>query len=248
MTKAIIIEDENIAAIRLQNLIQEVNDQIVITKILSSVNESIQYLSTESPDLIFLDINLSDGYSFEIFKILDINTPIIFTTAYSEYAIKAFEQNSIDYLLKPVNKVALLRSIQKFFLLKKNELPVYKDLLLHNGKDYKKRFLVKINSALKTIDIDQVAYFYTDEKLTFIQLWNGKKMPIDFSLKKLEEELDPSNYFRINRKYIIHLKSIDKMYYTSKSRIKIDLKPTANEENIFVAIEKLGKFKKWLSL
>ncbi|SEL38231.1 two component transcriptional regulator, LytTR family [Aquimarina amphilecti] len=248
MTKAIIIEDESIAAIRLQNLIQEVNNQIIIVKVLTSINESIQYLSTESPDLIFLDINLSDGYSFEIFKILEINTPIIFTTAYSEYAIKAFEQNSIDYLLKPVAKNSLSRSIDKFFGLNKNKLPEYKDLFLHNGKDYKKRFLVKMNNSLKTIEIDQIAYFYTEEKLTFVKLWNGKKTPVDFSLKKLEQELDPSNYFRINRKYIIHLKSIGEMYYTSKSRIKISLDPDTSESNIFVAIEKIGKFKKWLSL
>ncbi|WP_299439878.1 LytTR family DNA-binding domain-containing protein [uncultured Aquimarina sp.] len=248
MTRAIIIEDESIAAIRLQNLIQEVNNQIMIVKVLTSIHESIQYLSTESPDLIFLDINLSDGYSFEIFKILEINTPIIFTTAYSEYAIKAFEQNSIDYLLKPVGKDALSKSIDKFFGLNKNKLPEYKDLFLHNGKEYKKRFLVKMNNSLKTIEIDQIAYFYTEEKLTFVQLWNGKKTPIDFSLKKLEQELDPSNYFRINRKYIIHLKSIGDMYYTSKSRIKISLNPDTSESNIFVAIEKIGKFKKWLSL
>ncbi|WP_109437083.1 MULTISPECIES: LytR/AlgR family response regulator transcription factor [Aquimarina] len=248
MTKAIIIEDESIAAIRLQNLIHEVNDQITIIKVLSSVNESIHYLSSENPDLIFLDINLSDGYSFEIFKILEINIPIIFTTAYSEYAIKAFEQNSIDYLLKPINKEALQRSISKFSLLNKKELPKYKDLYLHNGQGFKKRFLVKMNSSLKTVDITEIAYFYTQEKLTFIALWSGKKMPIDFSLKKLELELDPSVYFRINKKYIINLKSIGEMYYTSKSRIKVSLNPSPNEDNIFVAIEKLGKFKKWLSL
>ncbi|WP_298546629.1 LytTR family DNA-binding domain-containing protein [uncultured Aquimarina sp.] len=248
MIKAIIIEDESIAAMRLQNLIQEVNDQIIIVKILTSINESIQYLSTKKPDLIFLDINLSDGYSFEIFKILDIKTPIIFTTAYSEYAIKAFEQNSIDYLLKPVAKEALLKSIDKFFELNKSQLPAYKNLFLHNGKEYKKRFLAKLNNSLKTIEIDEIAYFYSEEKLTFVVLWTGKKIPIDFSLKKLEQELNPSDYFRINRKYMVHLKSIEQMYYTSKSRIKVSLNPIATESNIFVAIEKLGKFKKWLSL
>ncbi|WP_062059566.1 LytR/AlgR family response regulator transcription factor [Aquimarina longa] len=248
MTKGIIIEDESIAAIRLQNLIQEANDQIVIIKVLASVNESIQYLSIETPDIIFLDINLSDGYSFEIFKILDINIPIIFTTAYSEYAIKAFEQNSIDYLLKPVTKEALIRSIDKFFTLNKSMLPTYQNLLTNNAQGYKKRFLVKMNTSLKIISIDEIAYFYTDEKISFLKLWDGKKLPIDSSLKKLEQELNPSNYFRINRKYIVHLKSIEEMYYTSKSRIKVTLKPTSNENNIFVAIEKIGKFKKWLSL
>ncbi|WP_109298777.1 LytTR family DNA-binding domain-containing protein [Aquimarina sp. AU474] len=248
MTRAIIIEDESIAAIRLQNLIQEVNNQIMIVKVLTSINESIEYLSTENPDLIFLDINLSDGYSFEIFKILEINTPIIFTTAYSEYAIKAFEQNSIDYLLKPVSKATLSKSIHKYFQLNKDQLPEYKNLFLHNGKEYKKRFLVKINNSLKTIEIDEIAYFFTEEKLTFIMLWSGKKIPVDFSLKKLEQELAPSDYFRINRKYIIHLKSIEEMYYTSKSRIKISLHPAPGENNIFLAIEKIGKFKKWLSL
>lgn len=248
MTKAIIIEDESIAAIRLQNLIQEVSDQIVIIKVLTSINESIGYLSNTKPDLIFLDINLSDGYSFEIFKILEIKTPIIFTTAYSDFAIKAFEQNSIDYLLKPVSKESLQRSIEKFFELNKTQLPEYKNLFLHNTKQYKKRFLAKINNSLKTVEIDEIAYFYTEEKLTFITLWNGKKIPVDFSLKRLEEELNPSDYFRINRKYIVHLKSINEMYYTSKSRIKVSLQPKVEERNIFVAIEKIGKFKKWLSL
>ncbi|GAA0728755.1 LytTR family DNA-binding domain-containing protein [Aquimarina litoralis] len=248
MTKAIIVEDESIAAIRLQNLIQEVSDQIVIIKVLTSINESIDYLSNTNPDLIFLDINLSDGYSFEIFKILEIKTPIIFTTAYSDYAIKAFEQNSIDYLLKPVSKESLQRSIEKFFDLNRTQLPEYKNLFLHNAKQHKKRFLAKINNSLKTIEIDEIAYFYAEDKVTFIVLWNGKKIPVDFSLKKLELELNPSDYFRINRKYIVHLKSINDMYYTSKSRIKVSLQPKAEENNIFVAIEKIGKFKKWLSL
>ncbi|WP_109434008.1 LytTR family DNA-binding domain-containing protein [Aquimarina sp. AU119] len=248
MIKAIIIEDEDIVAARLQKTIEKIDRDIVITKRLSSVKESIEYLMKESPDLIFLDINLSDGYSFEIFESLDIQTPIVFITAYSEFAIKAFEQNSIDYLLKPVSIDALNKSMDKFYMLKNQSVPNYKSLLddVYQVK-YKKRFLVKINQSLKVIEVKDVAYFYSDNKLTFIKHIDGSRIPIDFSLIKLEELLDPDNYFRINRKYIIHHKSIKEMFYASTSKIKLKLEPTPEDTNIYVALERIGKFKKWLS-
>ncbi|MBL4559735.1 MAG: response regulator transcription factor [Labilibaculum sp.] len=248
MIHTIIIEDEELAAIRLQKIIQEINKDIVITKLLSSVKESISYLSQNEADLIFMDINLSDGYAFEIFESISIKTPIIFTTAYSEYAIKAFEQNSIDYLVKPIDKKELKKSIDKYINLKDWQTPNYKALHVGNYTQAKKRFLVKINKQLIIIPVEDIAFFYTEDKLSFIRQWNGKSFPIDYSLKKIEEIVDPNLFFRISRKYIVHLDSIQQLYYTSKSRIKLKLKPASLNDDAIVAIEKLGSFKKWLSL
>lgn len=249
MIKAIIIEDEDIAAIKLQKMIQDIDESIQIIKIISFVKESVIYLKNNHPDLIFLDINLSDNNSFEIFnQISNIQSKIIFTTAYSEYAIKAFELNSIDYLLKPVSKNSLERSILKLKNLDNQSTPNYTQLFQNDGDRYKKRFLVKMNNSLVRINIKEVAYFFSDEKITFIKLRNGKKIPIEYSLKKLEEQLNPINFYRINRKYIIHISSIKKMYYSSKSKVVLHLEPDSNAPNITVAIEKLGHFKKWLSI
>lgn len=149
MITAVIIEDEDIAAIRLQKMIQEINESIHILKILSSVKESVEYLSNKQPDVIFLDINLSDSNSFEIFnQVPNISSKIIFTTAYSEYAIKAFEQNSIDYLLKPISKENLTRSLQKLERLSNETIPDYQKIFHDTESSYKKRFLVKMNNSL----------------------------------------------------------------------------------------------------
>ncbi|SDH52772.1 LytR/AlgR family response regulator transcription factor [Winogradskyella thalassocola] len=248
MIDAIIIEDEDIAAIKLQKMIQELDQEIHIKKILSSVKESVEYLSVNTPDLIFLDINLSDGNSFEIFNLInDIKSKIIFTTAYSEYAIKAFEQNSIDYLLKPIPKVSLRRSLEKLKKYSNQNAPDYTKIFYHPIDTYKKRFLVKMNNVLVTIEVDDIAYLYSEDKLTFIKKKNNKRIPIDYSLKKLEEILNPSQFYRVNRKYMVHRKAISKMYYSSKSKIILHLDPTTDEEQVPVAIEKTGKFKKWLS-
>ncbi|WP_420571166.1 LytR/AlgR family response regulator transcription factor [Kordia sp.] len=249
MMNAILIEDEDIAAIKLQKMIQDIDDSIQIVKIISSVKESVAYLSKHQPDLIFLDINLSDNNSFEIFnQVENIKSKIIFTTAYSEYAIKAFELNSIDYLLKPISKEALARSIQKLKDLESDKVPSYAELFRSLENNFKKRFLVKMNNSLVSIEIADVAYFYSDEKVTFIKLKNGKSVPIDYSLKKLEEVLNPIDFYRVNRKYIVHISSIKKMYYSSKSKIVLHLEPASEDDTISVPIEKVGQFKKWLSI
>lgn len=248
MIKTVIIEDEEIAAVRLQKIAQEVNPDIVITKIIATVSEAILYLSNNKPDLIFLDINLTDGYSFDIFEQVEIKTPIIFTTAYSEYAIKAFEQNSIDYLLKPISKETLAKSINKYLYLRNEATPNYREVLSNRPEIYKKRFLVKINNQLKTILVDDIAYFYSEDRLTFTIKKDGTRIPLSYPLKKLETLLNPTNFFRINRQFIVHSDSIKDMYYTSKSRIKITLHPAFENDSVIVAIEKIGDFKKWLSL
>ncbi len=254
MIKALLVEDEDLAAKRLQQLITEVNPTIEVVKRTSSVEETIAFLKTTEVDLMFLDINLSDGYSLSIFEKKHFKTPpIIFTTAYSQYAIRAFELNSISYLLKPIKKEALKQAIQKFIYLSNtatntNE-PDYKQLVKDFFKPYKERFLVKINQKLETILTKDISYFYSEDKLTFLMLKSGRSLPVEFSLKQLEEQLNPTDFYRINRKYLISQGSIQEMFYTSKSRIKIELQPrNKNDEKLnFVAIEKLGQFKKWLS-
>lgn len=245
MIKAIIIEDEHLLAERLKTMVESIDLEIKVIAIIVSVSEAITYLTTNKPDLIFLDINLSDNYCFKIFEEVEVQSPIIFVTAYSEYAIKAFELNSIDYILKPVSHLNLQKSIEKFK--KWSRLPDYKKLVIDLESKYKRRFLVKLNNQLKSISIDNIAYFFSEDKLTFICLHDGKKLPIEYSLKKIEEEINPNNFFRINKKYLISLNSIDEMYYVSKTKIKLILKPMLEKENIFVAIEKIGAFKVWLS-
>lgn len=249
MIKAIIIEDEELVAIRLQRMIQEIDETIVVSKILSSVAESITYLTHTTPDLIFLDINLSDAYSFEIFEVLEITSPIIFTTAYSEYAIKAFDQNSIAYLLKPIRKHELEKALEKHLKLKtasttNDSLHVKAAIQTM----YKKRFLTKMNHELKIIDVKDVAYIYSEDRLTFLMTKHKTRVIINDTLKNLETILNPNDFFRINRKYMISTDAIANMYYTSKSRIRIQLSPTNAPEHTIVAIERMSAFKKWLAL
>ena len=248
MIKAIIIEDEEIAAIRLQKLVQEIDGNIVVAKHITSTKQAVEYLAKNNPDLIFLDIHLSDSNSFEIFNHLEVESPIIFTTAYSDYAIKAFKQNSIDYLLKPISREALETAITKFKKLDKTQIPDYRDIFLGSPATYKTRFLVKMNNALQSIDIADIAYFYSEDKVTFIKLKGNRSVPMDETLNALETELDPKQFFRINRKYLVGINAIERMYYASKSRIQVNLEPVPPDTNVMVSVERLGKFKKWLSL
>ncbi|MCZ8330688.1 MAG: LytTR family DNA-binding domain-containing protein [Flavobacterium sp.] len=245
MIKIIIIEDEILIAERLKKMIESIEPEMKVIEVIDSVKEAISYLSDSIPDLIFLDINLSDDYCFKIFEEVNVTCPVIFVTAYSEYAIKAFEVNSIDYLLKPISIPNLKKSIDKYKSL--TTFPNYTKMMIDMESRYRNRFLVKLNNQLKSISIDNIAYFFSEDKLTFACLNDGKKLPLDFSLKKIEEEINPNNFFRINKKYLISLNSIDEMYYVSKSKIKLQLKPTVEKEIIFVAIEKIGTFKVWLS-
>ncbi|MEO0572750.1 MAG: LytTR family DNA-binding domain-containing protein [Bacteroidota bacterium] len=248
MIKAIIIEDEEIAAIRLQKLVQEIDGDIAIAKHITSAKQATEYLKDNVPDLIFLDIHLSDSNSFEIFNHIEVSSPIIFTTAYSDYAIKAFKQNSIDYLLKPISREALETAITKFKKLGKAQVPDYKDIFLGTPTTYKTRFLVKMNNALQSIDVADIAYFYSEDKVTFIKLKGNRSVPMDETLNALETELDPKQFFRINRKYLVGINAIERMYYASKSRIQVNLQPVPPDANVMVSVERLGKFKKWLSL
>jgi two-component system response regulator LytT len=247
----LIIEDEKIAAEKLERLLLEVDPTIKVRAKIESIKKSVNWLMKNQADLIFLDIKLSDGISFSIFdQIQIINTPIIFTTAYDQYAIKAFELNSIAYLLKPIRINDLEASLRKYKTLKTSFTIDFDHLLKQiEGKEaeYKKRFIIQIGERLSKVDIENVAYFYIFEKSVYLKLFKGNSYPVDFSLDKLEEMVNPNEFFRINRKYLVNMRSITKMTTLSRSRVKLELipQPEDNSDTI-VSIERASNFWRWL--
>lgn len=248
--KTIIIEDEKLAAERLEELIREIDASIEISVKLTSVEQSIKYLKQSKPDLIFLDIQLEDGLSFSIFEKVDVDVPIIFTTAYDQYAIKAFKLNSIDYLLKPIKKEALRESLNKYKNIKSSYLMDFEEIIrsIQNKEvNYKKRFLIQYGQKIKKVEIDEVAFFYTMEKNIFVTTLSGNTFPIDYTLDSLQEVIDPEKFFRINRKMIISFEAIKNMIPFSRSRIKIELTPPEPKDvEALVSVERASAFKKWL--
>jgi DNA-binding LytR/AlgR family response regulator len=248
---AIIIEDEKFAAERLEKMIYEIDKNINIIAKLVSVEESVLWLKKHATDLIFLDIQLSDGISFSIFDEILIKTPIIFTTAYDQYSIKAFNLNSISYLLKPVRKEELEQSLKKYHELKSAFSIDFESLLAGiQGKkpEYKKRFLIQIGDKLKKIETDDIAYFYAFDKSVFIKTFQKSSYVVDYTLDALENILNPDQYFRVNRKYIVNMQAISEMIAYSRSRVKLNLNPPADDElDTIVSIERSSDFKKWLN-
>ncbi len=254
MLNVLIIEDEEPAAKRLKRMLNEVDMDITVLDTLDSVSEAKKWFQANPmPDLIFSDIHLSDGLSFEIFKEVKNLCPIIFITAYNQYAIEAFKVNGIDYLLKPKTKEDLERALNKFNNLRQSNSAPAIDIpkLLQNynqavqGTDHKKRFLVRYGEHMKTINIEDTVYFYTEDKVNFICTKDGRRFVIDYNLDALETLLDPKVFFRINRQYIIAIYSITEMFTYSKSRVLIKLNPPAKHETI-VSTERSADFKSWL--
>ncbi|MDO9254917.1 MAG: LytTR family DNA-binding domain-containing protein [Bacteroidales bacterium] len=254
----LIIEDESATARRLQKLLLELDSSIEVLAVHESISQTVNWLKEHGePDLMFMDVNLSDGLSFGIFKEIEVNCPVIFTTAYDEYAIQAFKVNSIDYLLKPINKENLADSLNKYYKLTNIKTETKIDIArLDIGKlaqalgiqkpDYMKRLIVRYGEVIKAIEIKDVAYFYSDEKIVFMTLREGKTYPVDFTLDHLENRTDPELFFRINRKFLISYHAIEKMISYSKSRIKITLDPPCELEAIS-STERSGDFKEWLA-
>ncbi|REH01127.1 LytR/AlgR family response regulator transcription factor [Flavobacterium aquicola] len=252
----LIIEDEKPAARLLQRKLEKLN--ISVETMLHSVEESIEWFSkNEHPDLIFLDIQLSDGLSFEIFENIDIKSAIIFTTAYDEYALKAFKLNSIDYLLKPIDEDDLETAVLKFkdrfeavnFVGKKSlqlDFEHIKKMFANPfEKTFKKRFTVKIGQHLKIISTDEIECFFSENKGTYIHTFDNRDYLIDGTLELLEQEIDSKDFYRISRKFIISLKAIKEIVVYSNSRLKIIL-PTYKEDEVIVSREKVSDFKNWL--
>lgn len=244
----VIVEDEQRAANRLERLIQEIDLSFHVIAHLDSIESLVDYCHSKPlPDLFFMDIQLADGSVFEAFSEIQITVPIIFTTAYDQFAIDAFSVNAIDYLLKPIKKTALAKAIRKFRTLqeKSESLANTSETMFLTKKNKLKRFLIRIHHQLKIIEIADAFYFFTQNKITFLVTGESKRYPIDFSLEKLEEELDNAIFFRVNRQYIVSAKAISKMATASKSRVKLWLKPLPAET--IVSTERSGKFKKWLT-
>ena len=247
----IIIEDEKPSARRLNRMLSALNIEAEI--MLHSVEESIDWFqNNEHPDLIFLDIQLSDGLSFEIFETIDINSAVIFTTAYDEYALQAFKLNSIDYLLKPIDGDDLKTAVEKFKSRAPQKQAVTLDFndikkLLVNPieRDYKKRFSVKVGQHLKLINIDEIECIYSENKGTYVFTNEGRNYLLDSTLDQLEEELEPDVFFRISRKFYININAIRDMVSYTNSRLQIKLHHY-KEQDIIVARERVKDFKNWL--
>ncbi len=249
--RTIIIEDEEYAARRLENLIRECDPAIEIVAKLQSVKESVAWFKVNPhPDLIFLDIQLEDDLSFAIFEQTQVQSKIIFTTAFDEYAIKAFKLKSIDYLLKPINKDELCQAITKYqqWDSEKNVLvdPVeLRNLLLPNQPTFRNRFMVSVGDKLKTIYVEDIAYFFSTSGITFVVTNDKRQYSVDLSLDTLREQLDPQHFFRINRQYFVRLSAIANVVLYPKSRLKVVLNPQT-DETIFVSLEKVPEFKRWM--
>ena len=251
----LIIEDEKPAARLLQRKLEKLD--ITVKTMLHSVEESLHWFTNnEHPDLIFLDIQLSDGLSFEIFEKINIHSAIIFTTAYDEYALKAFKLNSIDYLLKPIDEDDLEAAVVKY----KARIPKA-DEVNHNlqldfeqirqmlsnpfEKSFKKRFTVKIGQHLKVITTEEIECFFSENKGTYIHTFDNRNYLIDSTLEILEQELDKKDFFRVSRKFIVPLQAIKEIQVYTNSRLKVIL-PTYKEDEVIVSREKVQDFKSWL--
>jgi two-component system LytT family response regulator len=254
--KILIVEDEALAAKKLRKMVEENQPDAVVAGMTDSIESTVDWLNKEEhPDVILMDIELADGQSFEIFNRVEVRSTIIFTTAYDEYALRAFKVNSIDYLLKPVDADELRRAFQK--LKDRNAAPEIKssskiDLdsimqaIQHKTMpSYKKRFLVKQGQRLISVDISEIAFFYTEDKVSFIRSFTDQRYMVDHSLDELEELLDPEHFFRANRQFIVSVKSLDGIHHHFNGKLKINLKPVAGDD-VFVSRERASDFKSWL--
>jgi DNA-binding LytR/AlgR family response regulator len=218
---------------------------------IGSISESTKWLMQHTADLIFLDIQLSDGISFSIFEQVTVNTPVIFTTAYDQYAIKAFQLNSIAYLLKPIRSIELVESLKKYQSLKSAFHIDFETLLANiQGRepDYKKRFLIQIGEKIRKVEVTETAYFYSLDKGIYLCTFEEKSYPVEYTLDKLETLLNPGSFFRINRKFLVNMDSISKMVAYSRGRVKLELKPKPEDDfDTIVSIERSADFKKWLN-
>ncbi|MFI5129454.1 MAG: LytR/AlgR family response regulator transcription factor [Chitinophagales bacterium] len=256
--KILIVEDEELAVKKLQKTLAGVEPDAEVVAVTDSILSTVNWLEENpDPDLILMDIELSDGQSFEIFNQAKIKSPVIFTTSYDEYALKAFKVNSVDYLLKPIQKEDLEAALTKL----KNMKELYKsdetkpDVSIDNlvkelqqklqPKEYRKRFLVKHAQKLVSIEIDEIAYFFSDGRLNFFKTFDNKKFVVDYTMDELEDMLDPTKYFRISRSFYISVDSVDQIHDYFGNRLMLMLKPAVDKESI-VSREKVTDFKKWM--
>jgi DNA-binding LytR/AlgR family response regulator len=255
--KIFIVEDEDLAVKKLKKTLQSVDEEATVVGEADSIKSSVEWLqSNPAPDLILMDIELADGQSFEIFNQVKVQSPVIFVTSYDEYALKAFKVNSIDYLLKPVQKEDLQAALEKYrqmkSLYKESQSPqISMDALVKelqqklNIKEYRKRFLVKHGQKLVSIETDDISYFFSDGRLNFFKTNDNRKFVVDYTMDELSDMLDPDKYFRISRSYFISVNSVDQIHDYFGNRLLLHLKP-ASEKEAIVSREKVSDFKDWL--
>jgi len=251
--KVIIVEDEHLTADRIRTLLHKIDPEITVLKVIDSVSKAVQWFTQHgSPDLVFMDIQLADGISFDIFDRVRIEAPVIFITAYQEYAIRAFKVNSVDYLLKPIAEGELKTALDKYKSLFQREvsLPeIGSDLLASIrqmiSKPYKTRFMVKVGDRIKTVDVEHILFFYSQQKGTFIHTEENRNYAVDYTLDKLGELLDPAQFHRINRRYLCAHRAITELISLSGSKLKVRLK-NSDDDQIYVSRDRLNAFKDWL--
>lgn len=253
--KVVIIEDEQLAADKLAAMIRRYDDRIEVVEQLRSVRASVDLLRGEPAiDLLFLDIHLLDGTCFDILKEAPVPCPVIFTTAYDEYALEAFRLNSVDYLLKPVSYVKLKAAFEKFGRMQESFRQARQTARLEQvlaaveasrPPAHKSRFLIRSGSRIFSVEAQQVAYFFTEDKITYLVTRDGKKYSLPRSLEELETELDPRRFFRINRQMILHIRSVRMVHDYFKGRLKVDLHP-APSFDVMVSSRRVPDFKAWL--
>lgn len=248
--KVLIVEDEGIAADRLIQLLEQLDASIEVVEHLDSVKSVVEWFESHAtPDLAFFDIQLADGLSFEVFEQVEVSCPIIFTTAYDQYAIEAFKVNSIDYLLKPMMEADLQRALEKFQKQKQPaqtvDISALMNLMQQQTKSYKERFVIKVGEHLKSVLTEEVEIFLSENKATYLLSKDNKRFIIDFTLDQIQEAVDPKSFFRINRKYLIHIDGIRDIITYSNSRLKLELHHF-NADDLIVSREKVVLFKEWL--
>ncbi|OUJ74094.1 LytR/AlgR family response regulator transcription factor [Hymenobacter crusticola] len=249
--RVLIVEDENLTARRLEGQLLKYDPSIEVLAKLPSVAKAVDWLRTHpAPDLLFLDIHLEDDLGFRIFEQVQVSTPVIFTTAYDEYMIQAFKVNSIDYLLKPVNYDDLVAAIEKYKALRQHfaapDLSALLQLVTKPSEQaYRDRFMVSIGPKLRSVEVSDIAYFFLEEKVVFLTTQQGSMLPLEYSLDKLTQLLNPRQFFRVSRQYLVSLGSIDSIHTYSAGKLRLELRPTPRHE-VFVSGDRVTDFKDWL--
>ncbi|SHN26068.1 two component transcriptional regulator, LytTR family [Cyclobacterium lianum] len=250
MYNTLIVEDEKLAADRLERMLLQVAPDVRVLEKVDTVKEAVNFLEKQQPDLIFLDIHLADGSGFEIFEKVQVSCPVIFTTAFDEYALQAFQVNGISYLLKPISTEELAGSMRKLKSLQgadqqQQQIGMLLEQIRKREVSYRKRFLVSYGSTIKSISIQEVAYFFAENTAVYLVDNSGSKYILDETLDQLSEGLDPAVFFRVNRSFTVQADAIRQMHAYSRSRIKLDLEPACSKECISSS-EKTAEFKDWL--
>lgn len=247
-----LIEDEPLSVKRFRQLVSSLEGDIQVIGDADSVESAKQWLiSNPAPDVIFTDVQLADGTCFDLFEAYYPKCPLVFVTAYNQYAVEAFKVNAQDYILKPLKKEELSRAVDKIRQrIKTTAVPIdYTALakaILEEEQKFHRRYLIRYGDQVRTVNSNEIAYIYTTYKAVFLVLFSGKEYPLDKTLDQLEKELDPKNFFRINRQFIVNLKSIGNMHVVSKSRVQIELNPPFKADDVIVSTEKSPLFKEWL--